>query len=97
MKEKRLEELPKCDFQNLSPVIDMCSIYAKYDAPTESGTWAFMCEAHYKMHAGKGADKLGFKLIEGIAEPVSKNTKAVHGIEPGLDDLEYWDPIGIWV
>ena len=92
MKEKRVEKLPVCDFKNLSPVHGGCLSFAIYDAPTDQGTsWGYMCSNHYKAHKGPMADEIGFKLVEGIAEPVDKNTKAVHGIEPGLDDLEYWE------
>lgn len=91
MKKKRVQELPPCDFANLSPVAETCSLYAKYDAPTKSGSWAFMCEAHYKMHAAKGADALGCEFVVGIAKP--KDSSILRGIEPGLEDLEYWEEV----
>ncbi len=90
MKKKRVKELPPCDFRNLSPVEEMCSLFAKYDAPTESGSWANMCEAHYKMHKALLADELGFEFIEGVATP-KKDSTVLRGIEPGLDDIEYWE------
>ena len=94
MKKKRVEHLPKCDFANLSPVEEMCSLFAKYDAPTESGTWANMCEAHYKMHKATGADGLGFEFVEGIAEPDPPHCKFVHGVEPNFpENLEYWEDV----
>jgi len=92
MKEKRVQSLPNCDFRNLAPTGQTCT-KAEYDAPCKAGSgssWAFMCQAHYEMFAQKGADTIGFKLVEGIAEP-KKDGKVIRGIEPGLDDLEYWE------
>jgi hypothetical protein len=94
MKKKRVQELPLCDFKNLPSVVDMCSVYAKYDAPTKRGTWANMCEVHYKIHAAKGADALGCELVKGLAEPAPPHSKFVHGVEPNLaENQEYWENV----
>ncbi len=58
MKKVRMSKLPKCNF---------CNRPAKYDAPTVTGSWAYMCALDYEE---KGAGTMGSELVEGIAEPL---------------------------
>jgi len=38
--EVEMDELPRCNF---------CNKAAMYDGKTKSGSWAYMCEEHFKM------------------------------------------------
>lgn len=94
MKKKRVRHLPKCDFANLAPTASGECEKAEYDVPVKAGSgssWAYCCQAHYEMFAQPGADKLGFKLVEGIAEPLTNTLRM--GKEPGLEDLDYWERV----
>ena len=52
--EVKVEELPQCDF---------CTGDAHYDARTNVGPWAFMCDEHFATYGvGLGTGK-GQKLI----------------------------------
>ena len=59
MRKKRFKELPICSFD--------CMEKAKYDAPTQNGSWAFMCPEHMQQH---GQMNCATELIEGIADHV---------------------------
>ena len=55
MKEVELVRIPKCDICGLD--------FAKYDAPTVFGPWAYQCEDCYKE---QGSPKLGSILTEAL-------------------------------
>ena len=86
MKTVYFEKLPKCDFA------PGCEGDAVYDAPTENGQWAHMCEHHYKMHAGSNAERLGCKLAQ-RDRVKAKGGEVKIGIEPGDEDLDYWEGV----
>lgn len=61
MRKKRVAEAPKCSFDSKD---------AKYDAPTMTGQWAFMCPECF-MSKGNDPQGIGCEFIIGIAEAVS--------------------------
>jgi hypothetical protein len=83
MKTTKLTKIPKCD---------LCSVKdAMYDAPLATGkaqgSWAYLCPDCYKTQGRKG---IGTKLV--LREPAQPpKNKTVLGLEPGFDDLEYWE------
>lgn len=90
MKTVYLEKLPKCDYEDVTPG---CLGEATYDAPTISGgRWAHMCEHHYEMFKSPIAEQVGCKLAQReLAKP--KEGKPVLGLEPGIENLEYWENV----
>lgn len=65
MKDAILNKIPQCQF---------CGTDAAYDAKTNFGPWAYVCEAHYKSHCvqhpGLGfrlklSETAGLKIVEG--------------------------------
>ena len=87
MKTKLVNELPKCDFPHPD---DRDAIY---DAPTRSGSWAYMCEDCAKSMSNEASLNIGFKfeLREKVQADVEIPKARVWAIEPGLDDLDYWE------
>lgn len=68
MKIKIVNELPKCDF---------CKLEAYYDAPTFSGSWAYMCAACL---AQNGRDiEIGFKFKKRIKKNPKEKNKVLQG------------------
>ena len=59
--------LPKCDICQKNK--------AAYDAPTEHGSWAYMCEDCYKISANENLKHLGSKLEQRtLAKPKKDDT-----------------------
>ena len=61
MKKFTMEKLPACSF---------CGREAKYDAPTKMGSWAYMCESCFRIHASPRAREVGTELEKRIYKVV---------------------------
>lgn len=57
MKKIDMRDLPNCDF---------CGAVAKYDAPTRTGQWAYMCEICLKKYGRGDAKIIGTELVEKV-------------------------------
>jgi rubrerythrin len=87
MGTKIVDELPKCDFRNDYPHPNGDDAF--YDAPTiPTGTWANMCKDCALV---RGNLRLGTKFELRKEYQGEIPDKPVLAIEPGLDDLEYWE------
>jgi hypothetical protein len=97
MKKIKVEKLPKCDLQGVVTCTGGCLEEARYDAPTiiGKGSWANMCENHFKQCASHGAKIIGSEFVQHIsAEPIESNIELC-AKEPGHKDLEYWESV-LW-
>ena len=56
MKNLRMEVLPKCDFCK--------KVDAVYDAPTDHGSWAYMCTECSKSKANPGLLSIGNRIVQ---------------------------------
>jgi hypothetical protein len=87
MNIKIVDKLPKCDFRSFYPHPNGDD--ALYDAPTiPGGSWANMCK-ECAMSRGDISVGTTFKLREEYQGEIPD--EPVWAIEPGLDDLEYWE------
>ena len=91
MKEKLVDQLPKCDFKDDFPHPDGDD--ALYDAPTNAGSWAYMCEACAASLSNKACLNIGFKFVVRQKYEGETPDKPVRSIEPDLNDIEYWEGV----
>ena len=88
---KIVDTLPKCDFKNDYPHPNGDN--ALYDAPTiPTGTWANMCKA-CALSRGNMRLATKFELRKKYEGEIPKGIQ--RAIEPGLDDLDYWEKVYI--
>ena len=85
MKQVKMTVIPKCDFCHTE--------VAKYDAPTNTGSWANMCESCYAAH-GASFGEIGSELVQ-ASEPASPKNDGkiyeaieVNSIEDVMFDTE---------
>lgn len=70
MRTKKMNSLPNCDF---------CDQPALYDAPTLTGSWAYMCQEHYDTRSGSSlGTKFELRDQENLPAP---SDKVLDGIE----------------
>lgn len=78
MSIKYIEELPKCN---------MCDRKAVCDAPTQMGSWAYMCEVCLETWGRPDSLTLGTEFKQ--RTPAKKKSKSVMGIEDtSIEQLE---------
>jgi len=61
-----METIPFCDFCMFG--IRGTGVLAKYDGRTKSGSWAWMCEEHFKEHGVGLGEGNGQELVDGLIE-----------------------------
>lgn len=83
MKKVIVRDLPDCNF---------CGAPAKYDAPTRTGQWAYMCPVCFKLHASSNAVDIGSELVEKVITNKQLQTKKPTKIKTVMVPLT-WDSV----